>query len=419
MEKIEEIQKMADYCLNCKAKPCTKACPMNTNIPEFIQKIKSKEYGEAYNILQENNKFSYICSLVCPQEEQCQGSCVRGVKSEPTQIGKLEKFVNEWAIETKYNIKHKEIKNKVNKKVAVIGSGPAGLSCCIELLNNGYDVTVFEKELLAGGLLRYGIPDFRLSKENIDRIIENIKSYGAKFEFNKELGKNLHIKQLKEEYDYIFLGIGAEVSTTYKLSDNNVEKIYDSEYFLKEYNNERNIKNLGDVIVIGGGNVAIDCARTAVRMGAKNVSILYRRDEENMPARDIEVKEAIEDGVKINYKTRVISAISDENGKITVVNCIKTNIIDKKAVDIPNTEFTYPANTVVFAIGLKPNKTILSDEGININEYGLVEIDDECRTNIENVFAGGDVSESKSTVCRALSAGRKAALKIIELNRNA
>lgn len=419
MEKIEEIQKMADYCLNCKAKPCTKACPMNTNIPEFIQKIKSKEYGEAYNILQENNKFSYICSLVCPQEEQCQGSCVRGVKSEPTQIGKLEKFVNEWAIETKYNIKHKEIKNKVNKKVAVIGSGPAGLSCCIELLNNGYDVTVFEKELLAGGLLRYGIPDFRLSKENIDRIIENIKSYGAKFEFNKELGKNLHIKQLKEEYDYIFLGIGAEVSTTYKLSDNNVEKIYDSEYFLKEYNNERNIKNLGDVIVIGGGNVAIDCARTAVRMGAKNVSILYRRDEENMPARDIEVKEAIEDGVKINYKTRVISAISDENGKITGVNCIKTNIIDKKAVDIPNTGFTYPANTVVFAIGLKPNKTILSDEGININEYGLVEIDDECRTNIENVFAGGDVSESKSTVCRALSAGRKAALKIIELNKNA
>lgn len=419
MEKIEEIQKMAEYCLNCKAKPCTKACPMNTNIPEFIQKIKSKEYGEAYNILQENNKFSYICSLVCPQEEQCQGSCVRGVKSEPTQIGKLEKFVNEWAIETKYNIKHKEIKNKVNKKVAVIGSGPAGLSCCIELLNNGCDVTVFEKELLAGGLLRYGIPDFRLSKENIDRIIENIKSYGAKFEFNKELGKNLHIKQLKEEYDYIFLGIGAEVSTTYKLSDNNVEKIYDSEYFLKEYNNERNIKNLGDVVVIGGGNVAIDCARTAVRMGAKNVSILYRRDEENMPARDIEVKEAIEDGVKINYKTRVISAISDENGKITGVNCIKTNIIDKKAVDIPNTEFTYPANTVVFAIGLKPNKTILSDEGININEYGLVEIDDECRTNIENVFAGGDVSESKSTVCRALSAGRKAALKIIELNRNA
>ena len=419
MEKIEEIQKMAEYCLNCKAKPCTKACPMNTNIPEFIQKIKSKEYGEAYNILQENNKFSYICSLVCPQEEQCQGSCVRGVKSEPTQIGKLEKFVNEWAIETKYNIKHKKIKNKVNKKVAVIGSGPAGLSCCIELLNNGYDVTVFEKELLAGGLLRYGIPDFRLSKENIDRIIENIKSYGAKFEFNKELGKNLHIKQLKEEYDYIFLGIGAEVSTTYKLSDNNVEKIYDSEYFLKEYNNERNIKNLGDVVVIGGGNVAIDCARTAVRMGAKNVSILYRRDEENMPARDIEVKEAIEDGVKINYKTRVISAISDENGKITGVNCIKTNIIDKKAVDIPNTEFTYPANTVVFAIGLKPNKTILSDEGININEYGLVEIDDECRTNIENVFAGGDVSESKSTVCRALSAGRKAALKIIELNQNA
>lgn len=419
MEKIEEIQKMADYCLNCKAKPCTKACPMNTNIPEFIQKIKSKEYGEAYNILQENNKFSYICSLVCPQEEQCQGSCVRGVKSEPTQIGKLEKFVNEWAIETKYNIKHKEIKNKVNKKVAVIGSGPAGLSCCIELLNNGYDVTVFEKELLAGGLLRYGIPDFRLSKENIDKIIENIKSYGAKFEFNKELGKNLHIKQLKEEYDYIFLGIGAEVSTTYKLSDNNVEKIYDSEYFLKEYNNGRNIKNLGDVVVIGGGNVAIDCARTAVRMGAKNVSILYRRDEENMPARDIEVKEAIEDGVKINYKTRVISEISDENGKITGVNCIKTNIIDKKAVDIPNTGFTYPANTVVFAIGLKPNKTILSDEGININEYGLVEIDDECRTNIENVFAGGDVSESKSTVCRALSAGRKAALKIIELNKNA
>lgn len=420
MENIEEIKDIANYCLNCRAKPCTKACPMNTRIPEFIQKIKEEDYKDAYNILHENNKFSYICSLICPQEEQCQGSCVRGIKSEPTQIGKLERFVNEWAIENNYFYEENNINERNLRKVAIIGSGPAGLSASIELLKQGYDVTIFEKEKLAGGLLRYGIPDFRLSKEKVDRIINLVISLGGKFIFNKELGKDISIKDLKDEYDYIFLGIGAEIPSTYKLSDKKLNGIYKSDYFLKEYSEGRYIQNLGDVVVIGGGNVAIDCARSAVKMGAKSVSILYRRDEENMPARKIELQDAISDGVKIKYKTKVIEAISDNNSeKITSVKCMKTNVIEKKAVDIENSEFIYPANTVIFAIGLKPNKILLEKEGIELNEYGMPKVNECFMTSIDGVYAGGDILESKSTVCRALAMGRNVAKEIIKLNQNA
>lgn len=406
----EEILEKANYCLKCKNKPCSKACPMNTNIPEFIAEVSKKEYQKAYEILRENNIFSHICSIVCPQEEQCEGSCVRGIKGTPTQIGKIEKFVNEWA--EKNSIKHNvQVEKTNNKKVAVIGSGPAGMQAGYDLVKEGIEVTILEKEKTLGGILNYGIPDFRLKKEYVNNIIKELKQLGVIFETEKELGKNIYIKDLLKEYDSIFLGIGAEISSQYSLGE--FDKIYDSDYFLKAYNSNNFIKDLGNVVVIGGGNVAMDSARAAIKMGATTSNILYRRDEEHMPARKIELQEAIEDGVNPEFKTRVIKAEGKER-KIEKVKCIKTEVIDGKAIDMPNTEFDFIADSVVFAIGLKPNKEILEKEGLEYNEKGLIAVDENGKTNIENVYAGGDLVESKSTVCRALGSARKAAKAIIE-----
>lgn len=413
MEKIEEIMEKAKWCLNCKAKPCsTSGCPMNTNIPEFISQIKEKNFEEAYKILLDNNIFSHVCSLVCPQEDQCEGKCVRSIKQTPTKIGELEKFINEWAIENK--IEYKIAKSEKNgKKVAIVGSGPAGIECAIELLKNGYDVTIFEKEEKAGGILWYGIPDFRLPKSIVEKIIQEVEKLGAQIKTGVTLGKDVTIASLQKEFDSVFLALGAAKSMVYPLAEEEIENIYESDVFLKAYNENRFLKNLGKVVVIGGGNVAMDAARVAVRMGAESTKILYRRDKEHMPARKIELEEAIEDGVEFVPLTRVISA-NGQDGKMKSVHCIQTEIVDGKAVDKPNTEFTVEANTVVFAIGLKPEKALLEKEGIQLNDWGMLEVDENGMTNLPNVFAGGDLTESKSTVCRALAAGKRAALGIIK-----
>ena len=412
MKKEEEILKMANMCLNCKTKPCHKACPMQTNIPEFINSVKDKEYENAYNILIENNLFSHVCSLVCPQEEQCEGSCVRGIKGEPTRIGKLEQFVNEWAKQNRYEY-HPKLQKKNGKKIAIIGSGPSGLCCAYELLKNGFDVDIFEKNEKFGGILTYGIPDFRLPKQIVEHIIEKIRQMGGNLYANQILGENITIQSLFTKYSSIFLGIGAGISMKYALSEENLNGIYDSDIFLKHYSDQNHIKDLGKVVVIGGGNVAMDCARTAMKMGAKEVKILYRRDKAHMPAREEELKDALEDGVEIEFLTRVISA-EGKNGRISILNCIRTEIKEGKAVDRENTEFQETADTFVFAIGLKPDKEVLEKEKIELDEWGFVKVDENMQTNLKNVYAGGDVMESKSTVCRALAAGKKAAEAMIK-----
>lgn len=411
---MEEIKEKANYCLNCKIKPCSiKGCPLQTKIPEFIQEIKNENYEMAYKILQENNICSYICSIVCPQEEQCEGSCIRGIKSNPTNIGELEKFVNEWAIENNYTYKIEKLE-KNGKKVAIIGSGPAGIECATELLKNGFSVDIYEKDSILGGILTYGIPDFRLSKNIVENVINKVKNLGANIFTNKELGKDILLKELLQKYDAVFLGIGAEKSSTYTLSEEELQNVYKSDVFLKAYNEGKFIKDLGTVVVIGGGNVAMDSARAAIRMGAKKVKILYRRNRECMPAREIELDEAIADGVEFKELTRVISANS-EAGKITSVNCIETKIVEGKAVDVSGAEeYKEEANTVVFAIGLKPNKDLIKNLGIELDDWGYIKVDENGKTNLENVYAGGDNTESKSTVCRALAAGKKAALGIIK-----
>ena len=411
---MKSVSECANYCLNCKLKPCSlKGCPMQTKIPEFIMEVKNDNYEEAYKLLQENNVFSHICSIVCPQEDQCEGSCIRGIKSEPTNIGILEKFVNEWAIENK--IEYKINKNKSNgKKVAVIGSGPAGLECSIELLKAGFEVDIFEKDETPGGILIYGIPDFRLSKDIVRDIVDKIKYLGGKFYNNRALGIDFDIKELSQKYDAVFIGIGATKSSKYKLTDEEMADIYDSDIFLRAYRENKYPKDLGTVVVIGGGNVAMDCSRVAVRMGAKNVKILYRRDRQHMPAREIELEEAIQDGAQFKELTRVESC-NIENGKIVSVNCVKTEIIDGKAIDKnPIETFIEKANTIVFAIGLKPDKNLILENGIELDDWGYIKIDENGKTNLENVFAGGDNTESKSTVCRALAAGKKAANGIMK-----
>ncbi len=418
---MEGIKEKAEYCLNCKSKPCSiKGCPMQTKIPEFITEVKNENFKKAYDILQENNICSYICSIVCPQEEQCEGSCIKGIKSNPTSIGELEKFVNEWALENNYETKLTKLEDN-GKRVAIIGSGPAGLECASQLLQNGYEVDIYEKDEIPGGILVYGIPDFRLQKDIVKKVISKLECLGAKFITNIELGKDISLEKLSNEYDAVFLAIGASKSSTYNLSENELKNVYKSDVFLRAYSERKFIKNLGTVVVIGGGNVAMDSARVAVRMGAKKVKILYRRDREHMPAREIELEDAIKDGVEFKELTRVVSA-SEIDGNITKVNCIKTVIIQGKAVDEPGAiEFEEEANTVVFAIGLKPDRTLIESQGIELDDWGYIKINEDGRTNIPNVYAGGDNTESKSTVCRALAAGKKAAkgiMKNLEMNKN-
>ena len=411
---MENIKELASSCLNCKVKPCSvKGCPIQTNIPEFINEVKNNNYENAYKILKENNICSYICSLVCPQEEQCEGSCVRGIKSTPVHIGFLEKTVNEWAIENNYNYEI-TAKESNGKKVAIIGSGPAGIACSVELLKQGFSVDIYEKDEIPGGILVYGIPDFRLSKDKVENLINDVKKLGGKFITRKELGKDFSLEEISKKYDAVFLGIGAPKSTTYGLSEENITGVYKSDEFLKAYNEKKFIKDLGTVVVIGGGNVAMDSARAAVRMGAEKVKILYRRDRAHMPAREVELDEAIEDGVEFKELVRVISA-NNQNGKIENVNCIETEIVEGNAVDKKDAkEYKEEANTVVFAIGLKPDKNLIQEQGIELDDWGYIKIDENGKTNLSNVYAGGDNTESKATVCRALAAGKKAANGIIK-----
>lgn len=412
MKDIEDILKEANKCLNCKNPRCKIGCPIGTNIPGFINEIKNNNLNKAYEILQENNIMSYICSNVCPYEEYCTGHCIKGIKGEPVKIYALEKYVNFWARENsvKYIYKTKEAKNI---KIAIIGSGPAGISCAVELAKEGFDITIFEKEKFIGGLLTYGIPGFRLPRNTTYTLEERLKELNIKIKTNIVLGKDITIKELKEKYKAVFISIGAEISQTYTLTEKENKKIYKSDYILKEYNAKRTVKDLGNVIVIGGGNVATDSARAAIRMGAKSATIVYRRSKHKMPAREIELDEAIKDGVKVIYNSKVIKAITNINNSIEKIECIKTMQQEENLEDIKDSEFYLQANSIIFAIGLKPNKIILEKEGIEL-ENNLIKVNEKNETNITGVFAGGDDMQSKATVCKAIYEGKRTAREIMD-----
>ena len=339
------------------------------------------------------------------------GNCIKGIKDKPIQVNFLEKYVNNWARENEIQYEYK-MKETNNIEVAIIGSGPAGISCAVELAKKGYRVTIFEKESEIGGLLTYGIPGFRLPRDITKELTNRIKQMGIHIKTNIELGKDIKIENLnKQGYKAVFLGIGAEIPSSYTLSNEDSENIYKSNYILKKYNAKEIVENLGDVIVIGGGNVATDSARAAIRMGATTSTIVYRRDKDKMPARQVELDEAIADGVNIIYNTKVTGA-NIKNGKIQEVNCIKTDTSGEKVIDIQNSEFCLKADSIIFAIGLKPDKELLKKEGLELEDNGLIKIDNNYMTNIKGVFAGGDVSQSKATVCMAIKQGKEAAENI-------
>lgn len=414
---IENLDEKLNYCLNCKVKPCSlKGCPLNNNIPSFIQALKKEDYLSAYKILSETTVLPGVCGRICPHEKQCQGSCVRGIKGEPVSIGDLEAYVFDKTHEKGYSLKecyeNKEIKDK---NVAVIGGGPAGLTCAAFLAREGVQVTIYEKYDYLGGLLMFGIPEFRLPKKIVGSTVKDILDLGIKVEYNKELGKNLELKDLENKYDAIFLGIGANCSSKMGIDGEDLKGVYGGNELL-EYNLHPDYKEK-KVIVVGGGNVAMDCARTIKKMGAKEVTIVYRRAEEQMPAEKKEIMEAKKEGIKFEFQNNVVKIIG--NDCVGKAELIKTKLVQKEnedrlvPVNIENSNYEIDVDYIVMALGSKPQEYVKKFD-LELNKWGNIQIDEEYRTSNKKIFAGGDLAGVKGTVAFAAMSGREAAKSIIK-----
>ena len=415
LKKTQEIQEKANYCLNCPVKPCSqKGCPLNNNIPGFIKEIQEKNYKKAYEILSETTVLEAVCGRICPHQKQCEGSCVRGIKSTPVNIGDLEAFIGDIAIKENYKIAEINNENK-NKKIAVIGGGPAGLTASAFLLKEGYSVTLYEKYNYLGGLLVHGIPEFRLPKEIVKNTVQKIIDLGLEVKYGMELGKNLFLNELEKNYDAIFLAFGANISTKMGVEGEELEGVYGGNQLL-EYKNHPDYTNK-KVAVIGGGNVAMDCARTIKRLGAKEVKIIYRRAEEQMPAEVKEIAEAKEEGIEFLFQNNIVKIIG--KNKVEKVELIKTELIQKEGetrkvpVNIPNSNYIIDIDYIVMALGSMP-EDIVNNLGLELNKWGYIQIDEKNRTSNPKVFAGGDLAGAKGTVAWAARSGRDAANSIIE-----
>ncbi len=429
----EEAIIEAERCLQCKNPTCISGCPVNINIPAFIQKIKEKEFIESARIIKETNSLPAICGRVCPQESQCESKCVYNkMHAEPVAIGRLERFVADYERKNK-NVKEnqKETKSKYNKndKVAIIGAGPAGLAAASDLVLMGYDVTVFEAFHKAGGVLVYGIPEFRLPKEIVSSEIRYLESIGVKFVYNTVVGKTITIQDLHDNgYKAIFIGIGAGTPRFMGIKGTNLNGVYSSSEFLtrvnlmKAYdfpNFDTPIKIGNRVIVIGAGNVAMDSARTALRLGAKEVTVVYRRSEKEMPARLEEYHHAVEEGIKFKWLTSPIEYVG-ENGGIKKAICVKYELGEpddsgrRRPVKIEGSEFEMETDMVIEAIGQTSNKVLPSTiPELKLNKRGYIEINEEtASTSVKGVFAGGDIVTGAATVILAMGAGKKAAKNI-------
>ena len=412
----EKIQKYTEYCLNCPMKPCSqKGCPLNNDIPAFIKQVKQGNIEEAYRILSQTTVLGSVCGRICPHMKQCEGSCVRGIKGEPVQIGEIEAYVFDEALKNKWYEKTEKTNELRGKKIAVVGGGPAGLTCSSFLARSGANVTIYEKYNKLGGILAHGIPEFRLNKDILDKTIESILSLGIKVEFGKELGKNLDLKELEKEYDAIFLGFGANIPSKMNIEGEELEGVYGGNYLL-EYGNHPSYKGK-KVAIIGGGNVAMDCSRTIKRLGAEKVYVIYRRAEKQMPAEVKEISEAKEEGIEFLFQNNIVKILGDK--KVEKIECIKTELVKKEGearevpINIANSNYEIDMDYVVMAVGSSPEKELLKNLGLKLNERGYLNVDENHRTSNKKIYAGGDLAGDKSTVAWAARAGRDAADAII------
>lgn len=421
----EEAMEEAARCINCKNAQCIKGCPVAIDIPAFIEQVKLGNIAEAYQIISQSSALPAVCGRVCPQESQCEGKCIRGIKGDPISIGKLERFVADWAREN--DIKPEPAKEKNGKKVAVIGSGPAGLTCAGDLAKLGYEVTIFEALHEAGGVLVYGIPEFRLPKEDVvAKEIANVESLGVKIEKNVIIGKSITIDELIEEegYEAVFIGSGAGLPKFMGIPGENANGVFSANEYLtrsnlmKAFHEDANtpIMHGKKVAVVGGGNVAMDAARTALRLGAE-VHIVYRRSEKELPARVEEVHHAKEEGIIFDLLTNPTEILEDENNWVRGMKCIKMELGEpdasgrRRPVEIPGSEFEMELDTVIMSLGTSPNPLISSTtEGLETNKWKCIVADEEFgRTSKEGVFAGGDAVTGAATVILAMGAGKAAA----------
>ena len=424
---MEEAKCEAERCINCKNAQCMKGCPVAINIPGFIEQVKLGNIEEAYKIISESSALPAVCGRVCPQESQCEGKCIRGIKGEAISIGKLERFVADWAREN--GMKPAPAKEKLGKKVAVIGSGPAGLTCAGDLAKLGYDVTIFEALHEAGGVLVYGIPEFRLPKEAVvAKEIANVESLGVKIEKNVIVGKSVTIDELMDEegFDAVFIGSGAGLPKFMGIPGENANGVFSANEYLtrsnlmKAFNEDSNtpIMRGKKVAVVGGGNVAMDAARTALRLGAE-VHIVYRRSEEELPARVEEVHHAKEEGIIFDLLTNPVEILEDENNWVKGMRCVKMELGEpdasgrRRPVEVPGSEFD-------MELGTSPNPLISSTtKGLETNKWKCIVADEEHgKTTKEGVFAGGDAVTGAATVILAMGAGKAAAKGIHEYLSN-
>lgn len=431
---LENAKLEASRCLQCKNPKCVAGCPVSIDIPGFIKCIEDGDIKESYDVLSLYTALPAVCGRVCPQEIQCEAKCIRGIKGEPVAIGKLEKFAADWAREN--NIRPKKNNNSNGKKVAVIGSGPAGITCAKELAELGYLVTIFEALHEPGGVLVYGIPEFRLPKSTVVKYeIDNLKELGITIETNVIIGKSITIDELMEEegFEAVFIGTGAGLPRFMGIPGENANGVYSA----NEYLTRSNLMHAYDdsyatpivagkkVAVVGGGNVAMDAARTALRLGAK-VYVVYRRGETELPARTEEVHHAKEEGIEFLFQTNPKSILVDSEGWVKGMTCIKMELSTpdesgrRRPVEISGSDFELDVDTVILALGTSPNPLIVSTtQGLNANKYGCIDIEEDTGvTSKDGIFAGGDAVTGSATVILAMGAGKTAAKGIHEYLQN-
>ena len=425
----EEAMAEAARCLNCKNAQCMKGCPVSINIPAFIAQVKEGNFEEAYHIISESSALPAVCGRVCPQENQCEGKCIRGIKGEAVAIGKLERFVADWARE--HGIKPKKAEKLNGHKVAVIGSGPAGLTCAGDLAKLGYDVTIFEALHEAGGVLVYGIPEFRLPKQKVVAAeVENVKALGVKIETNVVIGKSVTIDELMENegFEAVFIGSGAGLPRFMGIPGEQAMGVFSANEFLtrinlmKAYRDDfaTPIKKHSKVAVVGGGNVAMDAARCAKRLGAE-VYIIYRRGREEMPARKEEIHHAEEEGIIFKFLCNPKEIVGDDKGNVCGIKCVEMELGEpdasgrRRPVEKAGSDFMLDVDSVIMALGTSPNPLIKNTtKGLDVNSHGCIVADESGKTSKDGVYAGGDAVTGAATVILAMGAGKSAAAAIDE-----